>query len=154
MLKLPIIFSSFIIFICINSVRCDYYTSVIGLEKLLGLESMWVENFEKYVKGLEETNNLIKMYVFIFSPFCSLFCEIFSYLFPKRYLDDLESATKTFSEETNPFYEDPLGSFQAIKRVISDWKELEDFVLETEKSDGLNECQIFIFFISLMHSIF
>lgn len=85
MLKKYNLLICFISFTLLCNVRCDYFTSIVGLEDLLVLESYWVDNFENYVKALEESNNSLRKCVTILFLVLLCFTKTFYFYFVKVY---------------------------------------------------------------------
>jgi Prolyl 4-Hydroxylase alpha-subunit, N-terminal region len=96
-----------LLLICISFrvVKSELYTSLAAMEELLVSEQVLIDNLASYIEREEKKLNELK-----------------------GILDFYNKNHKAASANIGKFLENPIRAFQMIKRVTSDWVEVEKLV--------------------------
>ncbi|KAM7360636.1 prolyl-4-hydroxylase-alpha SG1 [Cochliomyia hominivorax] len=98
-LKCLIIFSIF------GEIKGEYYSSIVGLEKLLELENNYIKAVEHYIDNVEKVQENIE-----------------------SFLDEMDSEHQKIGQSKSFYFGDPINAFSVIKRLVLDWKYYDELI--------------------------
>ncbi|XP_067138397.1 prolyl 4-hydroxylase subunit alpha-1-like [Centruroides vittatus] len=102
-------------FVLVNIVKTDYFTSVVGLEKLLHSKIEVVKAIEDYLTAEEDRLRMIKLKKEEFRTF-------------------IEKAAPNWEE----FLQNPVNAYLLVKRLNIDWKNLEQLMINSRNDDSID----------------
>lgn len=104
-----------LLFVVVKDTKADYFTSVVGLEKLLYTKKEVVKTIEEYLTAEENRLKIIKFKKEEFRKF-------------------LEEATPNWEG----FLQNPLNAYLLVKRLNTDWKYLENLMKSYRNDDSID----------------
>lgn len=85
-----------------NFVNCEVYTALAELEELLNTETVLIHSLENYIRAEEQKIDLLK-----------------------RYADIYQKQHNKATEDVQLYIANPINAYTLVKRLTTDWKEVE-----------------------------
>ncbi|XP_037812172.1 prolyl 4-hydroxylase subunit alpha-2-like [Lucilia sericata] len=85
--------------------KAEYYSSVMGLEKLLIMEENFITAVKDYISNVRKVQEKIV-----------------------SFLDETELEHKKMNHSVKNYFEDPINAFSIIKRLVVDWKHYDEII--------------------------
>jgi prolyl 4-hydroxylase len=109
------VLQAILVFCCsLSTVRSEVFTALADLEDLLETESLLISTLEHYIKAEEEKLNYLKRYAAIYK---------------KQY--------NKAAEDVQLYVANPINAYTLVKRLTTDWKEVENLISTDVNSDYL-----------------
>ncbi|XP_013100844.1 prolyl 4-hydroxylase subunit alpha-2-like [Stomoxys calcitrans] len=109
-LNLVLLLSAFV------HIKCDFYSSVSGLENLLAVEENYLNSLEKHLQQVEKVHNEFK----------SILAEI-------------ESEHSYVEQNASQYFDDPMNAFKIIRRQAIDIPQINDMITSIQDFKVFNE---------------